>query len=65
MYTAGLSFAPDGLTIANNRIGTDPTGTVVEVSVSTGPPSLDSLGNASDGVFLDSVPTTDGPPRWS
>ena len=60
VYTTGLSFAPDGLTIADNRIGTDPTGTVVEVLVGTNPSSFASLGNASDGVFLDGVPTTDG-----
>jgi hypothetical protein len=60
VFGAGLAYAPDGLMIADNRIGTDPTGTVVEVPASANSALLESLGNASDGVFLDSVPMTDG-----
>ena len=56
---SGITMSQNGLMIIGNQIGTDPSGTIVEVSVplSTGSSVLDSLGNGSDGVFLDSIRT--------
>ena len=56
----GVKMSPDGLQITDNMIGTNPQGTVVEVPAPGSSSLFDSLGNDSDGVFLDGIPETKG-----
>jgi hypothetical protein len=56
---SGILMSQDGLMITGNKIGTDPLGTTVEVTDPSNRSLLDSLGNGSDGVFLDGISTTD------
>src|SRR5262249_11872631 len=52
---AGTAITGGVLTITGNRIGTDPTGTIIKTSSTS-----HGFGNGADGIFLVGFPETDG-----